>query len=81
MKKLKLTTKPKRLTLREMWELYLSGEEGTPEFIVKTLDLAYPNYNREDVDVETRIELYRSGIVGWMQYAEFIKGMETNGSK
>ena len=56
MKKLKLTTKPKRLTFREMYELYVENSKVTDaeistksNFIIRVLSLCYPRYNREGI--------------------------------
>lgn len=43
-----MKTKPKFLTLQEVYELYrLDSGEETPEFVIKVLDLCYPKLDRE----------------------------------
>ena len=48
--KLTKKSKPRSLTLGQIWQLYLldTGTE-TAEFIIKTLDLCYPKKDREGV--------------------------------
>lgn len=50
MRQLKLKSKPKTLTLHEVYELYRmdTGTE-TPEFIIKVLDLSYPKLDRDGI--------------------------------
>lgn len=50
MRQLKMKSKPKFLTLQEVYELYrLDTGTETSEFIIKVLDLCYPKLNREGI--------------------------------
>jgi hypothetical protein len=80
MMKLTMKTRPRNLTTQQMWELYVAdtGVE-TSEFIVKVLDLCYPNRNREKMDVFSKMTKYREARVGYNGFLQLIKGMVGNG--
>jgi len=71
-----MKTKPKNLSLSEMWELYLldTGEE-TSGFVIKVLDLCYPKLDRDSMDIFYRLEKYEEGKVGYNEFFSLIKGM------
>lgn len=80
MKKLRKDTKSRVLTLREIYDLYRSdtGVE-TAEFIVKTLDVCYPNYDRDDVDVFSVLEKFHEHYKTTMRpFSLVMRGMTRN---
>jgi hypothetical protein len=80
MKKLTMKSKPKNLTLSEMWELYLLDTgEPTPDFIISVLDLRYPKLDRDDIDISILTNKYRESLNDYSSFLGFIKGMVGNG--
>ena len=75
-----MKTKPKNLTLSEMWELYLldTGVE-TSGFIIKVLDLCYPGLDRDKIDVFGKMKKYQEAKFSYSSFLGFIKGMVGNG--
>lgn len=80
--KLTAKTKPRRLTLSQMWKLYMAdtGTE-TPESIIRTLDIAYPQIVREGVNVGIKIIKYRQVQEQVEVFRGLLQGMVTNGDK
>jgi hypothetical protein len=64
--KLTMKTKPKSLTLSQIWELYLlDGGKETSGFIIKVLDLCYPKFDRSGLSGFSLCELARKAqLVG-----------------
>ena len=79
--KLKMKTKPKFLTLQEVYELYrLDGGEETPEFVIKVLDLCYPKLDREDMDVFDKMAKYQEAKLYYTNFRGLVEGMVGNGN-
>ena len=79
--KLKMKTKPKFLTLQEVYELYrLDSGEETPEFIIKVLDLCYPKLDREDMDVFDKMTKYQEAKLYYTNFRGLVEGMVGNGN-
>ena len=80
MRQLTLKSKPKSLTLREVYELYRmdTGTE-TPEFIIKVLDLCYPKLGRDDMDVFGKMDKYEQAVGAYKGFLNLIKGVVGNG--
>ena len=80
MRQLKLNSKPKSLTLQEVYELYRmdTGTE-TPEFIIKVLDLSYPKLNRDEMDVFEKMNKYREAKAQYTAFHQTVEGMVGNG--
>ena len=78
--KLKMKSKPKMMTLQEVYELYRmdSGEE-TSEFVVKVLDLCYPELDREDMNVFEKMNKYREAKLYYTNFHGLIEDMVGNG--
>lgn len=78
--KLTKKSKPKKLTLSQVWNLYRmdTGTE-TPEFIVKMLDLCYPNKDRESIDIMDKFDKYYQAKNIYSRFLMVIKGMVGNG--
>ena len=78
--KLTIKTKPKRLTLGQMYSLYLTdtGVE-TAEFIISLLDLCYPNKDRDSMNVFDKMTKYREAKVMYSVFVSMTKGMVGNG--
>lgn len=76
-----MKSKPKFLTLPEVYELYKAdtGEE-TPEFVIKVLDLCYPKLNRDKIDVFEKMDKYREAKANYTIFLQLIEGMVGNGS-
>ena len=81
MKKLTMKTKPKNLTLSEMWELYLldTGVE-TSGFIIKVLDLCYPKLDRDGLSGFSLCELARKAQIvgGYDGFTSIVAGYNDN---
>ena len=79
MKKLTMKTKPRSLTLGQMWELFLldTGVE-TSEFIIKALDLFYPKLDRENMNVFDKMKKYYQVKPLYSEFLVVIKGMVGN---
>lgn len=61
--KLKMKSKPKMLTLQEVYELYrLDSGEETSEFVIKVLDLCYPKLDREGLSGMELCVISRSAL-------------------
>ena len=75
-----MKTKPKNLSLSEMWELYLldTGVE-TSDFVIKVLDLCFPKFDRDSMDILNKMKKYREARVGYNSFFDSIKGMVGNG--
>ena len=80
MRQLKLKSKPKSLTLREVYELYRmdTGEE-TPEFVIKVLDLSYPKLGRDKIDLFKKISKYQEAKAYYTNFLQLVEGMVGNG--
>lgn len=78
--KLTKNTKPKRLTLGQVWSLYLmdTGTE-TAEFVVASLDAFYPKLDREDVDIFVRFDKYKEARIDCDAFCVIAKGLVGNG--
>lgn len=76
MKKLTTETKPKNITLHQIWKLFVSdtGNETT-DFVIQSLDTFYPNMDREDMDVFTRLNKYYEAKSGYARFCFMIKGV------
>ena len=81
MRQLKLKSKPKSLTLQEVYELYRmdTGTE-TPEFIIKVLDLSYPKLNRDRIDLFEKMYKYQEAKAYYTNFLQLVEGMVGNGS-
>jgi len=78
--KLTMKTKPKRLTLSQIWSLYLVDEgEETSGFVIKMLDLCYPKLNREKMDAMDKMGKYWEAKSSYFPFLDVIKGMVGNG--
>jgi hypothetical protein len=77
---LRMKSKPKFLTLQEVYELYRmdTGEE-TPEFIIKVLDLSYPKLDREKIDVFEKMSKYQEAKLYYTNFKMLVEGMVGNG--
>jgi len=74
--KLTKNTKPKRLNISEIWDLYLAEpEKETPQWIIKCLDTFYPNKDRENMDTSELLRKFRLSMK-LMGYEEFKKYMQ-----
>lgn len=82
MRRLKAKSKPKSLTLQEVYDLYRmdTGTE-TPDFIIKVLDLCYPKLNRENNNVLDRMNKYREALANYTVFYQMVEGMVGNGIK
>ena len=81
MRQLKLKSKPRLLTLQEVYELYrLDSGEETPEFIIKVLDLCYPKLDRENMDVFDKMNKYQEAKLYYTNFKMLVEGMVGNGS-
>jgi hypothetical protein len=80
MKKLTMKTKPKSLTLAEMWSLYLIDEgKETSGFIIKVLDFCYPKLDREKLDIVKKMKKYGEAKLLYLPFLHLIQGMVGNG--
>jgi hypothetical protein len=80
MHQLKMTSKPKFLTLQEVYELYrLDSGEETPEFVIKVLDLCYPKLNRDKMDVFEKMNKYQEAKLYYTDFRGLVEGMVGNG--
>ena len=78
--RLTIKTKPKKLTLGQMWQLYsLDSGHETPEFIITLLDFSFPGMNREDMSITDRFTKYREVRPLYDVFSQMIKGMVGNG--
>ena len=78
--RLTIKTKPKKLTLGQMWRLYsLDSGHETPEFIITLLDFSFPGRNREDMSITDRFTKYREVRPIYDVFSQMIKGMVGNG--
>jgi hypothetical protein len=79
MKKLTMKTKPKNLSLSEMWELYLldTGVE-TSVFVIRVLDLCYPKLDR-DGSIVKKMGKYKEAKLPYSSFLCMIQGMVGNG--
>jgi len=79
MKKLTMKTKPKSLTLSEVWKLYLldTGTE-TSSFIIGCLDIFYPNKSRDKLDVLSKMRKYREANSTYSTFCENMEGLVRN---
>jgi hypothetical protein len=77
---LRMKSKPKLLTLQEVYELYRmdTGEE-TPEFIIKVLDLSYPKLDRDRIDVFEKMSKYQEAKLYYTSFRQLVEGMVGNG--
>ena len=76
--KLTKNTKPKRLNISEIWDLYLAEpEKETPQWIIKCLDTFYPNKDRESMDVVDMYLKFINGkiISGYDEFVNYIIGV------
>jgi len=80
MRQLKLKSKPKSLTLQEVYELYRmdTGTE-TPEFVIKVLDLSYPKLGRDKIDIFDKMDKYREAKAYYTNFLQLVEGMVGNG--
>jgi hypothetical protein len=80
MKKLTMKTKPKKLTLSEVWELYLldTGEE-TSEFIIRVLDLCYPKLSRDNMEIMDTMKKYFEAKSIYSIFLSVTQGLVGNG--
>ena len=80
MRQLKLKSKPKSLTLQEVYELYRmdTGEE-TPEFVIKVLDLSYPKLARDKMDVFDKMSKYQEAKLYYTSFRQLVEGVVRNG--
>jgi hypothetical protein len=78
--KLKINSKPKFLTLQEVYELYRmdTGTE-TPEFVIKVLDLCYPKLDRSMIGIVDKMNKYREAKQYYTNFRELVEGMVGNG--
>lgn len=61
MKRLTMKTKPRNLTLSEMWKLYLDiPEKDTPEWVLQILKVFYPN--RDTTNALDKMEKYYEAV-------------------
>ena len=81
MRQLKLKSKPKLLTLQEVYELYRmdTGEE-TPEFVIKVLDLSYPKLGRDKIEFGDMMTKYQEARAQYISFQELVEGMVGNAS-
>ena len=79
MRQLKLKSKPKLLTLQEVYELYRmdTGTE-TPDFIIKVLDLSYPKLDREKMNIGDKMNRYREAKSYYTNFKMLVEGMVGN---
>jgi hypothetical protein len=77
---LNLKSKPKSLTLQEVYELYRmdTGTE-TPEFIIKVLDLSYPKLGRDKMNIGDKMNKYREAKYNYTNFRQLVEGMVGNG--
>jgi hypothetical protein len=79
-RQLKLKSKPKLLTLHEVYELYkLDKGKETPEFIIKVLDLSYPKLGRDKIDLFIKMGKYQEAKSRYTGFLQLIEGMVGNG--
>lgn len=79
-KKLTKKTKPRKLTLGQIWKLCLADtDEVTAEFVISVLDAYYPNKDRENMNVFDKMAKYSQAKVGYSGFLGVIKGMVGNG--
>ena len=76
-----MTSKPKTLTLHEVYELYRidTGTE-TPEFIIKVLDLSYPKLGRDKIELSDKMNKYQEAKLYYTNFLQLVEGMVGNGS-
>ena len=75
-----MKSKPKNLTLSEMWELYLldTGVE-TSGFVIKVLDLCYPKLGRDNMNIVRKMDKYNEAKLSYSSFLHLIQGMVGNG--
>ena len=76
--KLTKNTKPKRLNIYEIWDLYLAEpEKETPQWIIKCLDTFYPNKDRDGIDMFLKYSKFQSGKLrsGYTEFSKYINGV------
>ena len=81
MHQLKLKSKPKFLTLQQVYELYRmdTGTE-TPEFVIKVLDLCYPKLSMDKIEFAGMITKYQEAKAQYTIFQELVEGMVGNDS-
>ena len=76
--KLTKNTKPKRLNISEIWDLYLAEpEKETPQWIIKCLDTFDPNKDRGGVDISVTYVKYVTAIKDkdYVTFTNYINSM------
>lgn len=78
--KLTMKTKPKSLTLGQIYEIYCmdTGVE-TSDLVIKVLDLCYPKLDRDGMNIFDKMKKYAQAKVEYAGFLMVIKGMVGNG--
>lgn len=78
--KLTKNSKPRKLTLGQVWKLYLLDEgKETGEFIATSLDAYYTKKDRESLGVFERLKKYEDVKPLYTSFSNLVKGMVGNG--